>query len=363
MPESDVPNRSVNYSMASTEVRSVSREGFLLDPALASQRDLTLPVRRLLISPIIATKTEGRGGKVQRTRVGSTHHHYYSGNCFGCLLGPVLQFLKEPDSRTSEMLKFMYKVLQPAGLDILKCTGADAVMIQIGFACHHAIRGQLSYLPESKSAGRIDSRYGKKSVVLGMSACVYFLLSYMCVKLKYYSVTSVVAAGWVRRIAQHMNTWKSHRQIAGNREYESLGAERRALERGVLGLKRGKARSEAEGLNTLEAIQFELGHMRKAMWPAGKQLDAESQDALIEWINSDDFFNELEVKRMAKPTRPDVAFPLSALPTLPSVWEGSQNGSVCSSASSASSLTSVSSVVSESDAAELIDVVSAMEVT
>ena len=355
LPESAAQPYGPRFSMATSEVQRVSREGFLMNPALAYQHDSVLPVRRLLISPLVVTKVQGRGGKATRMRRGNTHIHLYSGSCFGCLLGSLLDFLREPDSRTSEMLVKMNKVLRPAGLDIMTCSGSDAELLQNGFACHHAIRGQLGYLPESKTSKRIDAKYGKKSVVLGISACVYFVLSYICRKLRNFSVTSTLAADWTKRILLHVSIWRSHREMAGDPEYDALHAERRALERGVIGLQRGKLRSEKEGLNTLESIQFELQHMRKAMWPAGQYIAADSQSKLIAWIKSDDFYENLDSREMQKPRRPNLSFPLSALPSLPSMWEGSDAGSSVSSLSSWSTLsskTSISSVVSDCDGEE-----------
>ena len=340
--------------MTSSEVRAVSHELCNLDPLLAYQQGLTLPIRRLLISPITTTKQQGRGGKALRERIGSTHRHWYSGSIFGCLLGPAMNFVRNQDDRACDMLRTLQKCLMPAGKDAMTCTGLDAPHLQRGFASHHAIKGQLSYLDECKSAQRIDSKYGKKTVVLGVSSCIYFIVNCMVNRTDNSSALSFLTVQWLRMCSRNLAHWRSPAQTLGGFQYQALEAERRAIERGALGMQRGRKESQRLGLNTYNAIRLELAYMRKAMWPVGRKIQADTQKDILSWIESDDFFKDVEVPNNTKPSfNITVNVPLSAIPMLSGSRGSSDDGSIYGSTSSGSSYSSVSSIVSEGDTPEL----------
>lgn len=332
------------YSLTSSEVRSASREACVLDAVIAKQQGLTLVMRRLLISPAIGTKHSGRGGKALRERVGSTHKHIYSGNVYGCLLGSVLDFVRMPNDRVSDIVRTLRNCLQPASKDLVTCRGDDTHHLLRGFASHHAIRGQLPYISEFKGSSRIDSRYGTKNVVLGMSACVYFVLTVLSQCADNSTAISMVTGVWLHRCLNMLSHWSNGIKAYGPFQSVELQAERRALERAKAAVSHGRRYGKELGLNTYNSVRIELAYMRKAMWPAGRKLDCDEQEGLLSWIESDQFRDDVEVP---KHTRPRLNFtvnvPLSAIPVL-----YSNGGSACDSASSSgSSFMSMSSAASE----------------
>ena len=337
---------TLSSSATSSELRYISSECCCLSAVLASQRGLSLPIRHLFICPIVNTSTNGRGGKVLRERIGSTHKHWYSGEVFGCLIGPAIDFVRHADQRMADVIRTLYNCLHPAGRDIMSCYGADAVHIQRGFASYHVIRGQLAYLSESKTSCRIDSRYGKKSIVLGVSVCMYFVLYSLLRNEDNSSSVSLMSRQWLVKCWHTLSMWKSRAHSGGIGGLEPLEAERRAICRGEVALKRAQEESFRLELNTKSAARFELECMRKAMWPASRRIDAETQEELILWIQGGDFFNDVPIDTSRRNfTNFNVNLPLSAISLLPGrhAREDSEDGSVCGSISSASSWSSVSS--------------------
>lgn len=353
---------NVWYNITSSGVRSASREACVLDAVIAKQQGLTLVVRRLLISPFMDTKHSGRGGKALRERVGSTHRHTYSGNVYGCLLGSVLDFVRMPNERVSDIIRTLQNCLQPASKDLMTCEGDDARHLLCGFASHHAIRGQLSYLSEFKGSSRIDSRYGKKNVVLGISACVYFVLTSLSQCADNSTAISMISGVWIHRCLKMLSHWSGTTQAYGPFQSVELQAERRALERGKTAVVNARSYGKELGLNSYNSTRLELAYMRKAMWPVGRKVDHDSQAELLTWIESDQFRHDVDVPSHARPRLNfTVNVPLSAIPMLDSRRMDGDGEFTCDSASSSgSSLLSTSSAASESQDHESIAALSSL---
>lgn len=334
------------YTATSAEIRSASSEIMVLEGVLASQSGLTLPLRRLLISP--ASDTKGRGGKARRERVGGTHHHKYSGCVFGCLLGPAVDFVRHTGSGSSELLHVLRSCLEPAAKDLVTCEGKDAALLQRGFASHHAIRGQLSHLNESKTTGRIKYTLGRKSAVLGVSVAVYFVLSALARNTSNSASLLLVTGSWLRRCHSMLRMWRTPLSVIGDGHHCALDAERRALDRAARGMERARSEFSLRGItDTYNQVRLVLECMRRAMWPAGKHLDAGSQGELCSWIESGDFMTNTAI-RLEPKSRMEftVNVPLSAVPRLDK--DESDEGSACDSwSSSGSSRASLSSAGSE----------------
>lgn len=346
----------MKHSATTSEIRSTSSECCCLRPALACQQDLSLPIRHLLISPLLETKNQGRGGKAMRERIGSTHRHWYSSSIFGCLIGSALDFVRQPDQRVVDVMRILCECLKQSGNDIMSCYGADAVHIQRGFACHHVIRAQLMCLSESKTCSRLDSKYGKKSVALGISACMYFVLHALAKYDDNSSSVSFIAVPWMKQSLQLLGMWKCRAQATGPYQCSSLEAERRAVERGLVAFEMALADSKSKELLTKDAVVYQLSCMRKAMWPSGRRLDADTQDEMLAWIKSEEFKLDNPIRHIPRSYISD-SFnrPLSAIACLPGSRMGgdSDDASVCDSASSIGSFSSVSSTGSVVDRGDL----------
>ena len=366
-----------NYGIISSDdLRAVSKEAVVLRAVLAWQQGQVLSIRRLMTSSISPTKTPGRGGKIarsERRRVGGTHNHSHSGCVIGVLLGHAVEFARcKGHFQTSDVLSHLRRSLEPAAQDLASCSGEDAKHLSRGFASHHVMHAQLRLLWESKAAPRISSRYGKNSVAVGISACMYFLVSLSSTNARHATSLDMAAEFWVDTCLRQLDAWGWHEDFPPEEAVEAMEAERRALKRGVLGLRVAKREAKRLGLECRDAVsRLFLSYMRRAMWPSGKVLDREHQPELCEWIHSPEF-----IERGAMPPPPSGSYsyshvnnvPLAALPhplTLQQggvgAWDSDSDGasvseSVSSSAGSLSSASSAEgSVAAGLDSADVMD--------
>lgn len=337
-PERRPPVRTAS----SADVKVVSSEVQSLGPFLAWQSGIFLLIRHMLTSPILRTDTPGQGGKACRQRVGKTHAHQFHSSVVGCTLGNVVHFARGSRYRVADVMRVLRKSLDPAGRDLMSCNGADVEILQTGFASFHAIYYQVRLLAETKSSPRIDERFGRKSVVLGASASLFFILSVAICNSNESEQVREMAAFMCQRMLTLLGMWSVGHGISCR---DSLEAEKRALERGIRGLRVAKGEAERLGLNHYNAVRLELAFMRKAMYPCGKTISKASQQELLEWIHSPAFLTEATIPATERPWySPVINVPLSALPELPGHSGGDSDAdSVCDSTSSGASLSSASS--------------------
>lgn len=337
------------FSATSSEVRLVSKQACVIDSLIATQQCSTLVVRQLLISPVLGNRHGGRGGKAMRQRVGRTHKHTHAGVVYGCTIGHVLNFVRMPSDRASEAIRTLRVCLQPVGRDLITCGGRDTQYLLRGFASHHVIRGQLSYLHQANRPGRIDRPYGNNNVVLGISACIYFVLTALTQCADNASAISMVSAFSVHTCNRVLSHWNSALHDGASLQSEALQAERRALQRGYTAIQHAKRYGKELGLDCCNLVRLELAYMRKAMWPPGCKLDGSTQADLMLWIDSDEFREQPKLPyHSTHRMSPTFNVPLSAISILHSQTDDSESESTCDSASSAgSSPLSGSSVASE----------------
>lgn len=337
-PERKPPLRSAS----SADVRYATAEVQSLGPFLAWQSGIFLLIRHMLTSPILRTDTPGRGGKACRQRAGKTHVHQFHSSVVGCTLGNVVHFARGSKHRVADAMSVLRKSLEPASRDLVSCSGSDAEVLQTGFASFHAIYYQVRMLAESKSTPRIDERFGKKSVVLGACASLFFVLSVAICDSNESERARQMAEFLSQRMLTLLGMWPVCHSISCK---DSLDAEKRAVERGVRGLRVAKGEAERLGLDHYNAVRLELAFMRKAMFPCGKCISKASQPELMEWIHSPCFLTEATIPAVEKPCySPVLNVPLSALPEMPGRTGGDSDAdSVCDSTSSAGSLSSASS--------------------
>ena len=342
------------------DVRVYSNEGDVIPHLLAWQTGFCLSLRRLLVSPILETRTPRRGGKaLGRVRVGNTHLHSYSGCVFGCILGNLIQFAKGTSNlRTSEAIVHLRKCFEPANMDILSCTGADVAHLHYGFGCYKVIRGQLPLLSESQTTMRIDSRYGKKSVAIGITAAMYYLFS-ACQRVA--SNSNAVRMSTEYFMEHCLDSLQNWRELHGNCpacHTSAMEAEKRALRRGLLAIRVAKKMTRERGINDYNGLQVELVFMRNAIWPRGKEVSYATQAYMCEWIHTDDFINSCapETHDRPRPMDHSLPVPLSQVFEFPprDVEDDVEDDilSVDGSASVASSFSYVSAVSSSGEAHE-----------
>lgn len=337
------------------EVRSVSSEAGVLRSILAWQNDSILIIRRMMLCPIVETKTPGRGGKAVRRRTSSgTHFHSYAGCCFGVTMGHLVEFARcGSHFSVADVIKQLRSLLDPAANDLNACKGMDVEYLKRGFACNHAIRSQMSYMDESKRAPRLNSKYGNKGVVIGISTCMFFIMSMLSNNARRAPSLDMVSDFWVDSCLRILDEWRWTEDSPPQDALFALDAERRAIKRAVLGIRVGRQKAKELVLDAREGSKLIVSYMRNAIWPRGRTIDATSQPELCEWIFSPEF-----VTSASMPPPPSTWYqhstnvPLSALPAIPSGSavdsdSGSDCGaSSCGSSSAQSSWSSGSSVVS-----------------
>ena len=352
LPTRQIPLTNSQFTIMSSDVRSVSKDACVMDSVIACQGDLTIVIRRLLINATVSMTASGRGGKAARDRVGSSHRYICAGNIYGCLLSSAIDFVRGPNDRVSDVVRTLHTCLQPAGKSAMSCDGADTLHLLRGFACYHALRSQLQYIPEFRQSGRIDSRYGKKSVALGVSACVYFVLTALSKRADNSTALVMVSEAWIRRCRHMLCRWTGlmlPSDVSPDGCRAELHAERRALERAEEATKHAQRFATSIGLDAYNSVRLQLAFMHKAMWPGGSTLSSETQESLIRWIQSDQFRSDVDVPNHTRPRANYVVnVPLSAVPMLHSRREDNSDESAYDSASSSgSSMLSLSSAGSD----------------
>jgi hypothetical protein len=298
--------------LSSHELRLFSNEGDTLPRVLACQTATCLSIRRLLIGHTSESTTPGKGGKAKgRVRFGSTHHHHYTGCIFGCLLGNVVEFAKCNGSiRTSDAMVHLRKCLEPCGSDAMSCSGSDAVHLQNGFACYNVIRGQLLLLRESKTSPRIDAKYGRKNVALGISTTIFFIFSL------YQRMTSdatslrMATDYFMDRCYRMLLNWRHLHGNSPSSHMTALEAEKRALRRGLIAIRVAKKVAFEKGLDNYNGLRVEIEFMRKGMWPYGRDVSESTQADLCAWIHTDDFINASMPETTQHPVPIDATLPI-----------------------------------------------------
>ena len=323
------------------DVRSISSEVGVLRSILAWQNDSLLVIRRMMLCPIFETKTPGRGGKAVRQRSSSgTHFHHYTGCCFGVSMGHLVEFARcGSHFSVADVIRQLRSLLGPAANDLSACQGMDVEYLKRGFACNHAIRGQMSFMNESKRAPRLNSKYGNKGVVVGVSTCMFFIMSMLSNNARRAPSLDMVSDFWVDSCLRILDTWRWTEDPPPQDALSALDAERRAIKRAVLGIRVGRQKVKELVLDAREGAKLIVSYMRNAIWPRGHTIDAASQPELCEWIFSPEF-----VTSASMPPPPSTWYqhstnvPLSALPTIPSVSAvDSDSGSDCGAGSCGSS--------------------------
>jgi hypothetical protein len=333
------------------QLQSASREAAVLRGTISWQGEASLTIRRLLVSV--------NGGSGSRARGGGGARERRAGGCSfdGCVFGVVLSSAVAyarfgGHFRAAEVLAQLRDCLGPAAADLASCSGEDANLLALGMASRRVVRKQLLRLEESRSSGRASCAYGRGGVALGASACMHFLISATAKNAGKAGSLEVACDRWTSACARALDGWRWLDAEAEEAQERALRAEQRALRRGVLGLRAAKREAQRLGISPMDAARMYCVFMRRAMWPAGRRLDAEAQEGLCAWIESAGFVQDAAMPppRGAWYT-PNM--PLSQIPLLPregqgeSDWDSASSLGTPSSASSGDSVGSAGSLGSE----------------
>ena len=277
--------------VTSEELKRASHEVAVVRGTIAWQGETFLTIRRLLLRPMAAG---GRRGPTRRQPKEVFRMYEYEGCVFGVLLGHAIDIAGFGGHfRQAEVVRRLRECLDPAAAQLESCTGWDAAHLRAGFACHHVLRGQLLLMRKSSRKVRGGSRSG--GVALGLSACMFFLVSMSAQNARHASSLDGSGEFWLECAASALKTWRwaSHSRNKGHAN--ALQAELCALKRGALGFRVGRREAERLQLDFRDSVRLQTSYMRLAMWPPGRRLDREAQAGLCEWIESADFISEAEL--------------------------------------------------------------------
>jgi hypothetical protein len=314
--------------VTSEELKLASHEVAVVRGTIAWQGESFLTIRRLLLGPMAAGR---RRGPARREPKQPFRRYEHEGCVFGVLLGHAIDIAGFGGHfRRAEVVRRLREHLEPAAAQLSGCDGWDAAHLRAGFASRHVLRGQLLLM--RSSGGKVRSRSG--GVALGLSACMFFLVSMSAQNARHSSSLDGSGDFWLECAASALQTWRwaSHSRDQGHAD--ALEAELRALKRGALGFRAGRREAERLQLDVRDSVRLQTSYMRRAMWPSGRRLDRAAQAGLCEWIESADFVSEAELppKRGAWYTH---ALPLSALADAGGDSD-SEAGSSCASESAGS---------------------------
>tara|TARA_Y100000389_G_scaffold202253_1_gene247020 strand:- start:2425 stop:3483 length:1059 start_codon:yes stop_codon:yes gene_type:complete len=293
-------------AVTSEQLKRVSHEVAVVRGTIAWHGESLLIIRRLLLRPMAAGR---RRGPTRREPKEAFRVYEHDGCVFGVLLGHAIDIAGfEGHFRRAEVVRRLREYLEPAAAQLSSCDGWDAAHLRAGFASDRVLRGQLLLMRDSSRTVRGSSRSG--GVALGLSACMFFLVSMSAQNARHSSSLDGFGIFWLECAASALQTWRwaSHSQD----HTDALEAELRALKRGVLGLRVGQREAQRLQLDVRDSVRIQTSYMRRAMWPSGRRLDRATQAKLCEWIDSADFIAEAELppKRGAWYTH---TLPLSAL--------------------------------------------------
>mgnify|MGYP004183567255 CR=1 FL=1 len=287
----------------------MSREVAVVRGTIAWQGETFLTIRRLLLVPMSRSRTSGR---TRREPKEAFRVYEYGGCVFGVPLGHAVDIAGFGGHfRRAEVVRSLRECLEPAAAQLCGCDGRDAAHLRAGFASCQVLRGQLLLMRNSGGRVRGSSRRSG-GVALGLSACMFFLVSISSRNARHSSSLDCCGDFWMECAASALQTWRWTSLSREDGHADALEAELRALKRGALGFRVGRREAQRLQLDARDAVRLQTSYMRRAMWPSGRRLDREGHPELCKWIESADFISEAELppKRGAWYTH---ALPLSAL--------------------------------------------------
>lgn len=303
-------------------MRALSRQAVALERLLACRAGLALYLRRLMVSPIAAacalSAREAR--REAKRRRGSGQQ---SECVFGCAVCGVMQFVRNGRPHTAaDTVATLRSALEAGSHALLGCTGEDVAHLQRGFGAAYIASSQFARMAEvmrNPTTGRRRER--NDDIALGASATLFVVLSEVGRDAHNSAALLFALDRVVGAMVRALNYWSA--EAAGahtlpQSHHTALAAEKRAVQRGFLALRRARLSARDLELDTYNTVRLVLATVRRAMWPAARAVSAETHGSLGAWVLTEEFMDEEHVPVVVKPHGPgDFRVPLSALSSLP----------------------------------------------
>jgi len=267
------------------------------------------------------------------------------GTVFGTVLGDLVDFceLDSLSRSTPFLIRKFAAFMTPLADTIETISGVDVMFLKRGLASRRLCQKQASMI----STRRISSRDGRSTTVIGATVAIYLIYS-LAVDTMLGVTKDIIErdAEFLVRTNSLTSTCRYALSLLQNllpccgfaaavgMETFALGAERRAIERAVRGVRVAKKIGKRFDLTCEKQIKLELEFFKKAAWPADEKLDECSHVQMLARLDEESFF----VQSQQRPARAVVGAVLASDSIVPlSEFGGIRlTGQVGSSASSVS---------------------------
>ena len=305
------------------QLRAAAFEKVGLPPRLAFQKDHYLFLRRLIVEqPRPEDGRRRRPARTKHTRDSDSTKMRNSGVVIGATLGNLLQHCRGSKHSIKFVISQLHRVLTPACNALGTCRGDDVPYLVKGMLCHRVLRTQAKNFRELFGVPPLDNRTGHIGVAVG--ACAAVLIAFECMEAanncENCNLSSQLTA-CLRQVHDELCNWRVTDAITWD-STRAINAEARAVERARAGVAFAQTRAVLWHMTQDESFSMQLEYYRRAVWPRGETVGADTQPKLLEAIASGkfvDFVHPSEVFGSTLPLPSSAAsamtvVPLSALP-------------------------------------------------
>lgn len=207
----------------------------------------------------------------------------------GSALGNLVHHCRGSRHSLRSVLSTMRRTLDPAADALCSCDGSDVPLLVKGMACFRVVSPQGRFLRamELNGAPPIDSRSGHVGVAVG--ACASLLTAFCCISSTPFDCEGLSAqlTTSLRETQSALINWRVS-DCADAAAFPARLAEARAIERARAAVARARERASRPGvIMTAKAeMDLQLLFFRRAAWPRGQEISADTQDLLLQKIAS-----------------------------------------------------------------------------
>lgn len=239
-----------------------------------------------------------------------------SGAVFGCLLEELVYFCDSCASFSpTETVNLFKKIASVSAARAMSLSGEDALALQRGFASDTVARSQRLRAKSPKA--NLHPRVCRRGVVVGLSVAIEFATHAFVRVDRMCAVMVVMVEPWISEVFDKLTDIDKSALPAY--QATALDAERRAVERALAAAR--VARLHVVGhlrhSDTHNMLRLYRAVLQRAMWPEGRAVGEQTQQQLLDWIESAEFLQSAlaDTPPVARPAPLDVTLsvPLSAM--------------------------------------------------
>ena len=233
-------------------------------------------------------KKKRRQGGRGRRREGGGDTHAYKLAVFGCSLQSVRQFANcDCNLSLAETSRRLLACLSSLRDNIKTCRGRDAHFLLQGVSCLNVINCQARQIHHKlRGKNRFCYRYGSCRAAIGLASSVMFTLELLMCNNGRIGILSMSASTLFDDAICVLMRWRNTSSLIHS---EALCCECRALARGKMAWIAGKKEADLRGLSLYNQLRLQIEMIRRAMFPRNECVQADSQERLLNVIQSSDF--------------------------------------------------------------------------